>query len=225
MKKIIACLLAAVLLLAAVPVLADESLEVLKENFWQYNNEYTQFSCFYAKVQNKSAEPVFITECDLDMKDADGNVLVQDEFGSSFGLLLQPGEYTYAWFYEYGDDQENAADCAFSWKEAAPDGYSGTVRYESTAVLEKTQDEWDTYLTILVSVTNPTEEPLYDLSCLAVLLDAEDNILYISTDCAYDLGIAPGSTVTFRFFVPGCYLEGKSLEGLKVDSLALVDRY
>jgi len=225
MKKTVACLLAAVLLLAAVPALAGESLEVLKENFWQYNNEYTQFSCFYAKVQNKSAEPVMISECDLDMKDADGNVLVQDEFGSVFGLVLQPGEYTYASFYEYREGQEEVADCAFSCKETAPEDSCGTVRFESTAVLEKTQDEWDTYLTILVSVTNPTEEPLYDLSCLAVLLDAEDNILYISTDCAYDLGIAPGSTVTFRFSVPGYYLEGMSLEGLKVDSLALVDSY
>ena len=29
--------------------------EVLKENFWQYNNEYMRFAYFYAKVQNKSA--------------------------------------------------------------------------------------------------------------------------------------------------------------------------
>ncbi|MCR4886256.1 MAG: hypothetical protein K5919_05010 [Clostridiales bacterium] len=225
MKKTVACLLATMLLLAAVPALAGESLEVLKENFRQYNDEYMPFSCFYAKVQNKSAEPVLITEYDLDMKDADGNVLVHDEFGASFGLVLQPGEYTYAWFFEYEEGQENAVDCAFSYKETAPDGRYSTVRFESTGALEKTQDEWGTDLTMLVSVTNPTEEPLYDLSCLAVLLDAEDNILYISTDCAYDIGIAPGSTVTFRFSVPGYYLEGMSLEGLKVDSLALVDSY
>ena len=77
------------------------------------------------------------------------------------------------------------------------------------------------------TVTNDTEETIYDIYVVFALLDDEDNILYVDSNyMGYDRGLTPGSSVVFREYVGNEFLdyyEDKGITPAKVDAAAYVD--
>ena len=157
----------------------------------------------------------------------DGTVLIENPLVDTVGLVLQPGEYTYLCGLEYLEADQEVADCSISINER-PVYDSKTTRFDSSMDFLRivhTDNPSNTEYFLLVSVTNPTNETIYQLSAVGVLMDAEGTILDISSNFLYDIGLTPGSTVVFRFPIYDEALENVDLNAIKMDALAGIDKY
>ena len=79
-----------------------------------------------------------------------------------------------------------------------------------------------------VTVTNDTEEPVYDVRVAVVLLDAEGNILYIGDESMYNKAIMPGSSVLIREEIPSYFSDCFEKNGYTpsaVDAIAYAETY
>ena len=57
------------------------------------------------------------------------------------------------------------------------------------------------------TLTNDTDETIYEIEAVLVLLDDEDNILYIDSENMYNVGLPTGSSITIRSQIPNEFVE------------------
>ena len=78
------------------------------------------------------------------------------------------------------------------------------------------------------TITNNTEDVVYNISTVFALMDNEDNILYIGNDSLYGThGLTPGSSIVVKIEIPSSsmdYFAAKNIKATKVDVIAYVDR-
>ena len=224
MKKTVAFLLVFALLLPIVPALAAGQLEVLKENFWVFQEEYGTYAYFYAKVWNKGDQPISIDECFLTIKDDQGEVLVDNDWAYVPCAVLQPKEYTYLIFNEFLDEGVTVGEVSVSYKGSPASEYYTVTSFESEGQLAEEEISYlDVLQCVLATVANPTDKPLYDLCVVAAVLDEKGNILYVDCNSSGSTGPAPGSTIVFRFPIYDFFLKDRDLETLTVDTLAYLN--
>ena len=86
---------------------------------------------------------------------------------------------------------------------------------------------WYTEDYMYVTVTNNTEQTLFDISVVAALLDQEGNILYLEDDNLYDgRALTTGSSMVFRMEIPAEFMalyEAKGMTPVSVDAIAYVN--
>ena len=213
MKKLIALALA-LILLAAVPALAEGKLEVEQE----VQRLYAPYVFTLAKIRNVGDAPVEIGSY-LELLDAENEILQAVEY-NVLGTVLQPGEYTYGYFvvYLYGDTM--ITGFTSEWEGMEDSGFVTTVRYESKAVLDLEEDDC-----VLIYFTNNTDETIFAPNVAGILLDGEGGLLAMSTPIEYDIGITPGSTVIFRCEIPYFVIKDLDPDTLTVDSAVFTERY
>lgn len=228
MKKLVSILLALALCLGCTSALAAGKLNVVQENthfitYYGYSNYYA-----YAKVENTGDKAIKINDGVVEVYDAEGSAISSNDWPETYACYLQPGEYTYVKFqcYEGFDDGAVPDDYAMTLTGKSDKEYTN-VRFpvETELKLNVQEDKWNTYDYMYATVTNNTDEVVYDLKVVLALLDAEGNILCVESDSLYSVGLAPGSSVVVRQYISDDfkeYFEANNLTPASVDAIAYV---
>lgn len=229
MKKLVSLLLVLALCLGCTSAFAAGKLNVVQENAY-YINEYSPYFYAFAKVENSGDKPIKVNAGVLEVYNADGDPIASTDWMSAYARYLQPGEYTYVRMYAYDGLSEDAvpADYAMTLTGKAEKDYEN-VRFlvETDLKLNLQVDKWSTYNYMYATVTNNTEETVYDINVVMSLLDAEGNVLYVSSDTLYQAGIPAGGSVVFRQSISSefmKYFEANGLTPTSVDAIAYIEK-
>lgn len=230
MKKLVSLLLVLALCLGCTSAFAAGKLNVVQENTC-YINEYSPYFYAYAKVENSGDKPIKVNAGVLEVYNADGDPIASADYLSAGARYLQPGEYTYVRMNAYDGLSEDAvpADYALTLTGKAEKDYEN-VRFQAEGKLEMNVqvDKWSTYNFMYATVTNNTEETVYNVQVAMALLDAEGNVLYVCEDSLYNVGIPAGGSVVFRQNIPSefmKYFEANSITPASVDAIAYIEKY
>lgn len=230
MKKLLCSLLALLILTGSFTALAAGKIEVTQENL-VVTDYYGAYGYAFARVENTGNKPISVNAGVLELYNADGDSIASSDYLDAYCENLNPGEYTYAQINAYPSDAEAAdIDDYMLTITGKSDSYYTFVRYPVVAEFEKDViDEYDNPTSYMyATVTNDTEEPVYDMQIVFALLDAEGNILYIASNSIYNTAITPGSSVTFRAEIPYDFADAFEKNGYTpatVDAIAYVKNY
>ena len=229
MKKLaITCMLMAALV-SAVPAHAAGKLSVTQENFHVVGSS-SIYGYAYAKVENVGDKPIKINAGLLEIFDGEGDTLTSEDYLYAYGRYLNPGEYGYAKMSERIEGIESADDVddymlTISGKSEA-DYVTLRLPVETAYMPNVQYSSYSTRDYMYATVTNNTDSIIFDLDILLVLLDDDDNILYMTTEDMYDSkGITPGSSIVIREYLGSDfknYFEANDITPTKVDALAYV---
>lgn len=226
MKKIAALLLALVLCCSCVSAMAAGKLNVAQENT-HYITSYSNYFYAYAKVENTGDKAIKVNAGVLEVYNADGDAITSSDWISAHARYLEPGEYTYVTVYEDIDEGQTPDDYSLTITGKADKDYANQ-RFAAETKLELNVDAgWTTRNYMYATVTNTTDDVLYDLNIVMALLDAEGNILYVDNDRLYtERGLTPGSSMVFRKDISSSfieYFENNNLVPASVDSIAYIE--
>lgn len=229
-KSLVALMLVLCLLFTAVPAFAAGKLNVLQENFHVLTRYSSTYGYAYAKVENSGDRPIKVNACILEIFDENGDVLTSTDSFSSYARYLQPGEYTYVNASDECEDvgTKDVDDYMLTITGKNEKAYVSkrlpcTTDYKENVAISK----YNNYDYLYATVTNNTDEVVYDLTFMLALLDAEGNILYVSsTSMGSSQAICPNSSVEVRLSVPDYFEEYFALNGYtpaSVDAIAYVN--
>lgn len=226
MKKFVALLLALILCFTCVSAMAAGKLSVVQENV-RFIQSYSNYFYAYAKVENVGDKPIKVNAGVMEVFNADGEAITSSDWINANARYLQPGEYTYVSVYENIDDGLTPDDYALTITGKADNNYVNQ-RFDAQTKLELNVDMgWTTRNYMYATVTNTTDDVLYDLNIVLVLLDAEGNILYMDTDSLFsERGLTPGSSMVFRKDISSSFMEyfqKNNLVPASVDAIAYVE--
>ena len=224
MKKIVACLLVALMLVTCSNAFAAGKLSVTQENF-HFIAGYWNYGYVYAKVENVGDKPIKVNAGVLEIYDADGEVITSTDYLNAYATYLQPGEYTYVELYEDLEEGDSIPDDYMLTLTGKSDNSRIALRLPVETKLEmNVVDGWWTYNYMYAVVTNNTDDVVYNLEVVLALLDAEGNILYIDGHDLYSsVGVNPGAAVTFRLDISSSFIEYFDANGIvpvSVDAIA-----
>ncbi len=228
MKKITAIVLCLLIGLMAVPALAAGKLDVSQENFWVVDS-YWLYGYTYARIDNVGDKPIKVNAGVLEIFDANGDPITSSDYLNVFAEYLEPGEYTYATIYAQIEDV--AADAVDDYSltiTGKSDRDYVSVRLPVTTDYKEGVEEWySTYNYMYATVTNNTDQPIYDVETVLVLLDEGGNILYMADASMYsDKAIMPGSSIQIKEYVDSDFIalyEANGLTPASVDAIAFAN--
>lgn len=225
MKKIACILIALVLCLGTMSAFAAGKLSVTQENF-HYVTSFWNYGYAYAKVENVGDKPIKVNAGVLEIYDANGEVLTSADYVQAYATYLQPGEYTYVEMYDELEEGQVPEDYMMTLTGKSENSKMA-LRLPVEASFELgVQQGWWEYDYLYATVTNPTEDILYNVEVVFALLDAEGNIIYIDSKELYsEVGIMPGQSVMIRKEISSTFMEyfdSKGIVPVAVDALAYV---
>ena len=223
-----ALLLSLALLMIALPALAAGKLQTDQENLWEVKTDWSHDAYLFAKVTNVGDRDISISSGVFEAYDAEGQPIASDDYAEAYVECLKPGEYTYVRMYgEIEDETKTAADHMLTLAGKS-DSSVDTLRLPCVTELRLNESMgWYTEDYMYVTVTNNTEQDLYDISIVAALLDQDGSILYLDEDSLFnDRALTAGSTMIFRMDIPEHFkalYEAKGLTPVSVDAIAYVN--
>lgn len=230
MKKFLSIALLAVLLITVMPVgaFAAGKLEVTQENFFVTELGSIYGYCF-ARIENTGDKRAEYSAGLFEIYDANGDTLTSESYMSVLGDYLEPGEYGYVSVYESIDNASTINDVDDYMLTVTGKSSSGTVTQRFACESEwlpdyQVNNYWTSDL-MTATFTNTTDETIYDVDFALALLDDDGNILDIEYTTTYDIGVAPGSSITVREEVSSYMMEAIEREGFTpthVDAFAYV---
>ncbi len=230
MKKMVSLLLCFVLVLVSVSALAAGKLNVSKECFYVIDN-YSTYAYAFARVENSGNKPITVNAGVMEVYDKNGDVVTSSDYLSRYARVLQPGEYTYVSIYkdiDNPDQVEKPYDYMLTVTGKTDEDYKTTRFPVETELALNVGDGYWTHNYMYATIKNDTEEIVYDLSVVMVLLDAEGNILYLNNDSLFnDRGLTPGSSIVIRTDIPSAFMDyftANNLTPASVDAIAYVDK-
>lgn len=228
MKKLFSIVLAFALMLTAASALAAGKINVDKENL-VVTDGYTVYGYVYAKISNVGDKPVKVNAGVLELYDTNGDVITSSDWLNTYAEYLEPGQYTYAYIYDDVPDLTVAdvADYLLTVTgKSEDDKVSLRLPVEVDYQQNVTEGYW-TYDYMYATVTNNTDQPIYDVTTVLTLLDADGNILYMTNANMFsDKAIMPGSSIMLREYVPDNFKDAYTKAGLTpvaVDAIAYVN--
>lgn len=228
MKKLLVWMIIFVIAMGSVSAFAAGKLSVEQENFHVIQS-YSVYGYAYAKLVNVGDKPIKVNTGLLEIFDENGEALTSTDYFSDYAEYLQPDEYTYIELSDEVEDVEpsNVDDYMLTVTGKADTEYI-SFRFPCTTSYEpNVQEGYWTRNYMYASFTNDTEEPVYDIDIVLVLLDAEGNILYMDDASMYsDKAVMPGSSITIRKDVSSSFIEYFEKNGLvpaSVDAIAYVN--
>lgn len=223
-----ALLLSLALLMIALPALAAGKLQTDQENLWEVKTDWSHDAFLFTKVTNVGDRDISISSGVFEAYDAEGQPIASDDHAEAYVKCLKPGEYTYVRMYgEIEDETKTAADHMLTLAGKS-DSSVDTLRLPCVTELRLNESMgWYTEDYMYVTVTNNTEQTLFDISVVAALLDQEGNILYLEDDNLYDgRALTAGSSMVFRMEIPEEFMalyEAKGMTPVSVDAIAYVN--
>ena len=228
MKKTVAICLFFVMMAGMCPAFSAGKLSVEQENFHVIDS-YSVYGYAFAKLANVGDKPIKVNTGLLEIFDADGEALTSTDYYSSYAEYLQPNEFTYIKIYDEVENVE-ASDVADYMLTATGKADTDYISYRfpcTTSYEPNVQEGYWNYNYMYATFTNDTDEPVYDISVVLALLDADGNILYMDeTDMYSDKAVMPGSSITVRKDVRSDFIEYFEKAGLvpaSVDAIAYVN--
>ncbi len=226
MKKTIAFALALLLIFVCTAGLAEGKLTVTSKNVIVHIGEDS--GIFVARVENTGDAPIYYDNGKLVIFSEDDDILATENYvySSPGDLLLNPGEYTYAYEYLWSSPLKNAnlGDIKFS-VTSGESGYSYD-RIPAAAVIDMPgSSTLKNYVN--VTFTNTSDEVLYGVYVVCAMMDADGNVIFVDRNSYDNLGIHPGSTVTLKMYIDADlvnYYEVKGLMPASVDALVYFNR-
>lgn len=203
MKKIVALLLAACLTLGCASALAAGKLTVNQETYTAVAG-YSFVGYVFAEVENTGDKNIEFGNGLLEILTADGDPMDSTDIYSMYPSILAPGEKGYVYTYQYADAAESIEDISDytltvsgkATQEEAP------VRLDSAAAYSVGTNSWgNEEQMVVVTVTNNTQETVYDCQVAFALYDAEGKLLLVDADNTYNVGIPAGQSVEVQFTV------------------------
>ena len=230
MKKRAAALAMALALVAnAVPAMAAGKVSVEQEDFYVVDS-YTIYGYGYAKVENTGDRAVQVSNGLLEIYDANGDVLVTEDYLEAYAEYLQPGESTYVKLYHSIDgveDVEEVDDYMMTITGKSETDHGSYRLPVETAYDTDVEDGWSVTDFMYALITNDTDRPLFRVGVVLALLDDEGHILYMDSENLYSsVALMPGSSILVRKEVPQAQREAYEAKGLTattVDAIAYVD--
>ena len=227
MKKILTIALVVALALCSMSAFAAGKINVDQENF-HVIDDYWVYGYAFAKVSNVGDKPVKINTGLLEIYDANGDTITSTDYYDGHAEYLAPGEYTYLEIYEDIEDvpASDVDDYMLTLTGVGDSDYT-TYRFPcTTAYAEDVEDDYWTYDYMYATFTNDLDVPVYDISVVLALLDAEGNILYMDdTDMYDDKAVMPGRSIEVRKSIDSSFEEYFEKEGIvpaSVDAIAYV---
>ena len=229
MKKALITMLVVVLILSTVSAFAAGKLRVEQENFMPVK-DYNIYGYAYAKLQNVGDKPIQVNAGLLELYDENGDTLTSTDNLYAYCKYLQPDEYCYAYMYAKVEDAESTSVIDDYLLTITGKSGASTVNYRFPVEFEykpQVTEGYYTYDYIYATVTNDTEEPVYNIGAVFTLLDDDDNILYMTNDYLdSNEALMPGSSLTWRKAIDTDFVEAYQALGLtatKADVIAYVD--
>ncbi len=229
MKKLLSIALTLLLVLSTASAFAAGKLNVAEEDFHVIGNSWSGYGYCYAKVENTGDKAIKVNAGVLEVYDADGNAINSSDYVSAYARYLQPGEYTYVKMYADVKPEvlSTVADHMMTLTGKSDNSaYNLRLPCETSLSLGEV-DGWFTHNYIIATITNNTDTPLYDISTVLALLDADGKILYIDDDSLYsDRALMPGSSMIIRKEVYSSFIDYYTEKGLvpaSVDAIAYVE--
>lgn len=216
MKRILVFCMVCILAISVSSAYAAGKLSVEQENFHVISN-YGLYGYAYAKVANVGDKPIVVNTALLEVFNADGDALTSTDYFSTYAKYLQPDEYTYVRISDEIEDVEagDVDDYMLTITGKANTDYI-TRRFPCITSYEPNVKEgYSTSNYMYATFTNDTNETVYGISAIMVLLDADGNILYMEDDGLYsERGLTPGSSITLRKDVSSSFIEYFENNGL-----------
>jgi len=226
MKKVVSIVLALSMVLILCSAEAAGKLNVIQENF-HIVTSYTTYGYAYAKIENSGDKPIKVNAGVLEIYDEAGEVITSTDYMAAHAEYLEPGEYTYVELYSEIGDEKQADDYSLNVMGKSETRYK-CLRLPCTMDLKlNTGDElWPRHY-MFATVTNNTDQVLYDIEVVLALLDAEGNILHVESDSLYsERALMPGSSMMIRKEIYSDfidYFEANNLVPASVDAFAFVE--
>ena len=229
MKKLSIVALILVLCLLATGAMAAGKISVDQENFHVVPS-YSTYAYAYAKVSNTGNKPTKLNAGLLEILDEDGEAITSEDYVRAYAEYLQPGEYTYCYLYSrLEDDQVEHVDDYQLTLTGKSDSDQISLRLPVSDVRfeANVQEGWSTYDYMYMTVTNNTNEPIFDIELVYALLDDEGNILFMDGDSlGYSKALMPGSSIMVRRYLDTAtkdYFESKGYVPTTLDVIAFVN--
>ncbi len=228
MRKLFALALVLVLVCCSVNAFAAGKLSTVKENFWVISSYWADAAYAYAKVENTGDKQIDVNAGILEIYDEKGDVITSGNYLQVYPRCLQPGEYTYVSLaMEVGTAKDIGKPDSYKLViTGKTDDESSTARLPAELKLE--EGEWWKQDYVYATVTNNTEETVYDILTVFAILDAEGNILCIDSDSQFAAyGLTPGSSVVIRREINKAfinYFTAKGITPASVDVIAYVNK-
>jgi hypothetical protein len=228
MKKILTLVLVMLMAMTTVPAFAAGKLSVTQENFIVADNSYSMYGYAYARLDNVGDKPIKVNAGILEIFDANGDPITSADYLRAYAEYLQPGEYTYAYIYaELLDvDESDVNDYMLTITGKSDSDYISHRLPVTTDYVEDVVEWYSSYDYMYATVANDTDEPIYNVTVVLVLLDADGNILYMYEGTMYNMAIMPGSSIQFKAYVEQAFIdwyEKKGLEPASVEAIAYVN--
>ena len=203
MKKIVALLLAACLTLGCASALAAGKLTVNQETYTAVAG-YSFVGYVFAEVENTGDKNIEFGNGLLEILTADGDPMDSTDIYSMYPSILAPGEKGYVSTLQYVDAAESIEDISdytltITGKSTQEEAIA---RLDSTAAYGVGVNSWgDEEQMVVVTITNNTQETVYDCQVAFALYDAEGKLLLVDADNTYNVGIPAGQSVDVQFTV------------------------
>lgn len=199
MKRIALFALTLVMILtAACPALAAGKLVVNQETFYSlepYDGSF--YTYIYAEVTNTGDKPVEFNNALWEVFNADGDAIDSTDWLYCYPDVLEPEGVGYIYGYISLDDvtsTEDAADYSLtvSGKSAKE---NNVVILPATVEYRFTEGDWRNYYELVATVTNDTENVVYDYRVVFVVKNAEGKLLFVDSVQPSYVGILPGTSI------------------------------
>ena len=208
---------------------AAGKLSVTQENFFVYD-QYGLYGYTFARVDNVGDKPITVNAGLVEIFDTNGDTLTSSDYLNMFAQVLQPDEYTYV---ASSNSIENASssdvdDYLLTVTGKSEAEYLVTRFPTTTDYRENVEENYSTANYMYATITNDTDEAVYDINVVMALLDDDGNILYIDSSAMYNTAIEPGSSVTVRCSIYDEYLamlKKKGLSPTHVDAIAYTQKW
>ena len=207
--------------------MAAGKLTVTQQNFYALNSTSITGNA-YARVENTGDAPVQYNAGLFEVYDASGDTMASTSRLNVYAKYLLPGEHGYVKVsskLEDADTYKDAADYALTVSgkgsvDSETKYYPSTGEYQTD--VEVSDYNKSDYL--VATITNNTDETVYEIEVVMALLDAQGNILDIeSMALTNSIGIDPGCSIKVRKTVSDDMTDAFERAGLipaSVDTLA-----
>ena len=199
MKKLLSlCLVLALALCMSTAALAAGKLEVNCDTAYALPSGDNVYGYLYAQVENTGDKSIEYSDGLFELYNEDGDVLASNSYLTCCPRVLQAGEtgFIYATYLK-AEGTSNPADVADYSVSVTGKGKGSYVvrRFPSTVRVETVSDKYSTEINMYVTITNDTNETVYDVDLAAAIKDSEGKVVYVGSDSLYNVGIPAGGSV------------------------------
>ena len=183
---------------AAQPTAAPENPVVtIVQSSYRTLKKYKGYCGVYiARIRNDNDFPLYVTGGTMKLSDADGNLLSESKYLYTCGSkYLEPGEISFVSLQ--ADLEEDPGDVAYEvgieTKQKAYYNTDTALKVENPVLQKGDGYEGDT---LRATIINDTDQPLPGLSVIFALMDADGNLLQVTTEGLYRHELGPNSVIT-----------------------------